>query len=63
MTSSSTGPAVYRPEIEFDGTESRILTDQIYTMSPNRLGDFKGHLDGDEIAELDRALMLKLGLL
>jgi mRNA interferase MazF len=41
MTSSSAGPAVYRPEIEFDGTKSRILTDQIYTVSPARLGDFK----------------------
>lgn len=63
MTSTSAGAAVYRPEIEFDGTKTRILTDQIYTVSPERLGDFKGSLDGAELAELDRALMLKLGLL
>ncbi|WP_216917982.1 type II toxin-antitoxin system PemK/MazF family toxin [Nocardia noduli] len=63
MTSTGAGPAVYRPEIEFDGIKTRILTDQIHTVSPERLGDFKGSLDGSEIAALDRALMLKLGLL
>ncbi len=63
MTSTSAGPAVYRPEIEFDGTKSRILVDQIYTVTPERLGDFKGSLEGNELAALDRALMLKLGLL
>ncbi|MGF6886454.1 mRNA interferase MazF [Nocardia sp. GAS34] len=62
MISTSAGQAVYRPEIEFDGTKTRILADQIYTVSPERLGDFKGSLDGREIAALDRALMLKLGL-
>lgn len=62
LTSSSAGPAIYRPVIEFDGTRTRILADQIYTVAPERLGDFKGSLDGKELAELDRALMLKLGL-
>jgi mRNA interferase MazF len=63
LTSSSAGPAIYRPEIDFDGTKSRILADQIYTVSPSRLGDFKGALEAHEAAELDRALMLKLGLI
>ncbi|WP_067833551.1 type II toxin-antitoxin system PemK/MazF family toxin [Nocardia lijiangensis] len=63
LTSTGAGPAVYRPEIEFDGVRTRVLTDQIYTVAPERLGDFKGSLDGDELAELDRGLMLKLGLL
>lgn len=62
LTSTSAGPAIYRPEIEIDGTRTRILADQIYTVAPERLGDFRGSLDGDELAELDRALMLKLGL-
>ncbi|MFD6416600.1 type II toxin-antitoxin system PemK/MazF family toxin [Streptomyces sp. NPDC060194] len=62
LTSTGVGPAVYRPEIELDGKATRILTDQIYTVAPSRLGDFKGALDGDELADLDRALMLKLGL-
>jgi mRNA interferase MazF len=62
LTSASAGPAVYRPEIEIDGKSSRILTDQIHSVAPERLGDFKGVLDADELAALDRALMLKLGL-
>jgi mRNA interferase MazF len=32
-------------------------------VSPDRLGTFKGSLDGTELAGLDRALMLELGLL
>ncbi|WP_327587634.1 type II toxin-antitoxin system PemK/MazF family toxin [Nonomuraea sp. NBC_00507] len=63
MTSTSAGPAVYRPEIEFNGAKSRVLTDQIYSVSPSRLGDFKCALEAHEIADLDRALMLKLGLI
>ncbi|MEO3801952.1 type II toxin-antitoxin system PemK/MazF family toxin [Nonomuraea sp. B1E8] len=63
LTSTSAGPAIYRPEIEFEGMKSRVLTDQIYSVSPSRLGDFKGGLEAHEIAELDRALMLKLGLI
>ncbi|WP_327430355.1 type II toxin-antitoxin system PemK/MazF family toxin [Streptomyces sp. NBC_01236] len=62
LTSTSAGPAVYRPEIEFDGKTTRILTDQIYSVTPTRLGDFKGTLDAEEIRALDQALLLKLGL-
>jgi mRNA interferase MazF len=63
MTSTSAVPTVYRPEIELDGKTTRILTDQIYSVDPgSRLGGFKGALDADELIELDRALMLKLGL-
>ncbi|GIG66492.1 type II toxin-antitoxin system PemK/MazF family toxin [Phytomonospora endophytica] len=62
LTSASAGAAVYRPEIEIDGTTSRILTDQIYSVAPERLGEFKGALDAGEVQELDRALLLKLGL-
>lgn len=63
MTSTSAGPAGYRPEVEFDDTKSRILTDQIYSVSPSRLGEFRGTLEAHEITALDRALMLKLGLI
>ncbi|WP_157254333.1 type II toxin-antitoxin system PemK/MazF family toxin [Nonomuraea typhae] len=62
LTSTSAGPAIYRPEIEFDGVKTRVLTDQIYSVDPSRLGLFKGGLEPHEIADLDRALMLKLGL-
>ncbi|MEV0230869.1 type II toxin-antitoxin system PemK/MazF family toxin [Nonomuraea sp. NPDC050786] len=63
LTSTGAGPAIYRPEVEFNGKKSRVLTDQIYTVSPSRLGDFIGALEAEETAELDRALMLKLGLI
>ncbi|MFC8271800.1 type II toxin-antitoxin system PemK/MazF family toxin [Streptomyces sp. NPDC057271] len=62
LTSASAGPAVYRPEIELEGRSTRILTDQIHSVTPERLGDFKGALDAEELIALDRALMLKLGL-
>lgn len=43
--------------------KSRILTDQIYSVDHSRLGEFKGMLDPDESEALDRALLLKHGLL
>lgn len=63
MTSTSAGPAVYRPEIELDGVKTRVLTDQIFSVAPSRLADFKGALEASELADLDRALLLKLGLI
>ncbi|GAB3224676.1 hypothetical protein GCM10027447_13520 [Glycomyces halotolerans] len=62
MTSTVAGEAVYRPEVEFLGTKSRILTDQIYSFDQGRLGECKGGLDPDEQEALDQALLLKLAL-
>lgn len=62
MTSTGAGHAIYRPEIDVDSTAARILPDQIFSVDPSRLGEFRGALDGDELADLDRALLLKLGL-
>lgn len=63
LTSTRAGPAIYRPEIELNGTKTRVLTDQIHSVSPDRLGEFAGTPDGTELAELDRAVLLKLGLI
>lgn len=63
MTSARAGAAVYRPEIEVDGVRTLVLTDQIFSVDPGRLGEFRGRLDAGELADLDRALMLKLGLI
>ncbi|WP_007023866.1 type II toxin-antitoxin system PemK/MazF family toxin [Saccharomonospora iraqiensis] len=63
LTSTRAGPAIYRPEVELDGSKTRVLTDQIHSVSPDRLGEFAGTLDNGELAELDRALLLKLGLI
>jgi len=62
MTSSRAGHAIYRPEIELNGSLTRILTDQIFSLADSRLGTFTGALEPDELMDLDRALMLKLGL-
>ena len=40
-----------------------MLTDQIYSVAPERLGESVGALGSGELMDLDRALMLKLGLL
>jgi len=63
MTSTRAAPAVYRPEIQVDGHRTRILTDQVFSVDPSRLAAFRGRLDTDELIELDRALLLKFGLL
>ena len=63
LTSTSAGPAVYRPLVDIARQATRILTDQIYTVDPTRLGAFCGVLDPDELIDLDRALLLKLGLI
>jgi mRNA interferase MazF len=62
LTSTSAHHTIYRPEIEFLGAKSRVLTDQIYSVDHGRLGDFMGALDFDELEILNRALLLKLGL-
>ncbi|MBO3735173.1 type II toxin-antitoxin system PemK/MazF family toxin [Glycomyces niveus] len=62
LTSTSAHRTIYRPEIDFLGTTTRVLTDQIYSVDHGRLGDFMGALDFDEIEDLDRALLLKFAL-
>jgi mRNA interferase MazF len=39
-----------------------ILGNQLYTVSVERLGDFRGELDPQKRDELDRALLISLGL-
>ena len=62
-TSSSAHAAIFRPEIEMDGTRTRVLVDQMRAVDANRLGDFAGRLDAAETGEVDRAVRLILGVL
>jgi mRNA interferase MazF len=62
-TSTSAQPAIFRPEIELDGTRTRVLVDQMRAVDAAGLGDFAGRLDGAETAEVDRAVRLMLGVL
>ncbi|MFC9089104.1 type II toxin-antitoxin system PemK/MazF family toxin [Nocardiopsis dassonvillei] len=64
-TSTSAGPAVFRPQIKLaDGTSTRVLVEQMRAVDRQlRLGDFAGRLDPEEMDEVDRACRLVLGLL
>jgi mRNA interferase MazF len=62
-TSTSAQSAIFRPEIEMDGTRTRVLVDQMRVVDMNRLGDFAGRLDSIEVDEVDRAVRLLLGVL
>lgn len=62
-TSTSAQPAIFRPEIEMDGTRTLVLVDQMRSVDPNRLGDFAGRLDAAETGEVDQAVKLILSIL
>jgi mRNA interferase MazF len=61
---SSTGArhATFRPTIEIDGTETRVLVEQTAVVDPQRLGGSAGGLDAAELRAVDEALELVLGL-
>ena len=61
-TSTSAKWAQYRPEIDVDGTSTRVLIEQTMAVDPQRLGDFAGRLDTHEMAAVDEALKLVLAL-
>ena len=61
-TSTSARPASFRPEIEIDGTPTRILIEQTAAVDPERLGDQTGRLSAAELAAVDDALRVVLGL-
>ena len=60
-TSTSAGPAIFRPEVEVRGVRTRVLVDQITAVDWHRLGDFVGALNPDEMADVDRGLAYALG--
>jgi mRNA interferase MazF len=62
-TSTSAQAAIFRPEIDMDGTRTRVLVDQMRAVDANRLGDFAGRLAAAETGELDRAIQLILGVI
>jgi mRNA interferase MazF len=61
-TSRSALPATFRPEIEIDGTRTRVLVEQLRTVDPGRLDDRVGHLTVGELRAVDDALELVLDL-
>jgi mRNA interferase MazF len=62
-TSTSARATSFRPRVAIDGTATLVLTDQVAAVDlETRIGDLAGRLDPRELAEVDRALSLVLGL-
>lgn len=61
-TSTSAYPATFRPTIEIEGEETRVLVEQTTVVDPQRLGRSAGRLDADELRAVDEALALVLAI-
>jgi mRNA interferase MazF len=62
-TSTGRRGASFRPEIEIDGTATRVMVEQLTVIDPERrLGEFAGRLGHDELRAVDAALVAVLGL-
>jgi mRNA interferase MazF len=61
-TSRSARPASFRPTIDLEGGETRVLVEQTTVVDPARLGGSVGRLEAEELRSVDEALMLVLGL-
>lgn len=62
-TSTGRRAATFRPEIEVDGTKTRVLVEQLTVIDPQtRLGEFAGRLDSAEMQAVDDALLAVLAL-
>jgi mRNA interferase MazF len=61
-TSTSARAASFRPEIDIDGTPTRVLVEQTGAVDTSRLGDHHGHLTAEEQWGVDLALETVLDL-
>ena len=61
-TSRSAKPASFRPEIEIDGSPTRVLVEQVGAVDVGRLGELASHLTPQEQWGVDTALLTVLGL-
>ena len=61
-TSNSARPASFRPEVQVDGTATKVLIEQIGAVDAGRLGDLVGRLTPEELWGVDTALAVVLGL-
>ena len=61
-TSTSAPARPFRPEIEMDGTRTRVMLDQLTAVDRGRLGDFAGRVDPAELDQINVALRGVLGL-
>lgn len=61
-TSRSALPATFRPVINIDGEDTRVLVEQTTVVDPQRLGKSAGRLGAGELLAVDEALSLIFGL-
>jgi mRNA interferase MazF len=61
-TSTGARPATFRPEVTIRGRRTRVLVEQLGAIAPERLGRPSGHLSRLELAAVDDALAVVLGL-
>ncbi len=61
-TSRSSIPRLFRPTISIGEQPTQVLVEQTSAVAPERLGEFVGQLDVDELAAIDEALRLVLEL-
>lgn len=62
-TSTGRRGASFRPEIEIDGTRTRVMVEQLTVVDPQkRLGEFAGRLANSEMQAVNVALQAVLGL-
>jgi mRNA interferase MazF len=61
-TSTSARNASFRPAIDIDGTETKVLVEQMGAVDVGRLGDLAGHLTPEEQWSVDTAILTVLGL-
>jgi mRNA interferase MazF len=61
-TSTAARTASFRPEIEINGSTTRVLAEQTGAVDVSRLGDHQGHLTVEEQRGVDLALETVLDL-
>jgi mRNA interferase MazF len=61
-TSTSARSASFRPEIEVEGLDMRVLVEQMGAVDIERLGELAGHLTSEEQWGVDAAIPTVLGL-
>ncbi len=61
-TSRSALPASFHPGIDLNGEPTSVMCEMAGSVDASRLGDHVGHLTAEEMAAVDDALTLVLGL-
>lgn len=61
-TSTSAPARSFRPEVTVTGQQTRVMTEQVTAIDPQRLGDLVDHLSLADMQAVDRALKTTLGL-